>query len=112
MIGNRPFAAAQGRRLTTDGCSEDCGSRIEDRLSSPCDPRSAIFDPRSSAVGGRWSVVVVGYGNELRGDDAVGPRVAQAVAAWDLPGVCGLAIHQLTPELAEILAAAARAIFV
>jgi Ni,Fe-hydrogenase maturation factor len=55
---------------------------------------------------------VIGYGNDLRGDDAVGPRVAQAVAAWDLPGVCGLAVHQLTPELAEILAAAALAIFV
>jgi Ni,Fe-hydrogenase maturation factor len=26
------------------------------------------------------SVLVIGYGNELRGDDAAGPRVARAVA--------------------------------
>jgi hydrogenase maturation protease len=63
-------------------------------------------------VSGQWSVVVIGYGNELRGDDAVGPRAAQAVAAWDVPGVCGLAVHQLTPELAELLATSALAIFV
>jgi hydrogenase maturation protease len=57
-------------------------------------------------------VVVIGYGNDLRGDDAVGPLAATAVAAWNLPGVQALAVHQLTPELAEVLAAAGLAIFV
>jgi len=56
--------------------------------------------------------LVIGYGNQLRGDDAVGPRAALAVAAWDAPGVRALAIHQLLPELAEALAAADLAIFV
>jgi Ni,Fe-hydrogenase maturation factor len=60
----------------------------------------------------RPAIVVIGYGNNLRGDDAVGPLAAAAVAAWDAPGVCALAVHQLTPELAEALAAADLAIFV
>jgi hydrogenase maturation protease len=56
--------------------------------------------------------VVIGYGNDLRGDDAVGPLAARAIAKWDAPGVWALAVHQLTPELAEALAAADLAIFV
>jgi hydrogenase maturation protease len=58
----------------------------------------------------RW--VVIGYGNELRGDDGVGPRVARAVAMLGLPSVRCCAVHQLTPELAEMLSEADRAIFV
>jgi hydrogenase maturation protease len=57
------------------------------------------------------TVLVVGYGNELRGDDAAGPRAADRVASWRLPGVEVRALHQLVPELAEALAAASRAIF-
>ena len=56
--------------------------------------------------------LVIGYGNELRGDDAVGPLVARAVSDWRLPGVRTLAVHQLTPEMAEELALAERVIFV
>jgi hydrogenase maturation protease len=55
---------------------------------------------------------VIGYGNELRGDDGAGPRVARAVAGWRLPGVLALAVQQLTPELAEPLAGAEVAVFV
>jgi Ni,Fe-hydrogenase maturation factor len=55
---------------------------------------------------------VIGYGNDLRGDDALGPLAATAVAAWDMPGVQALAVHQLMPELAEALAEADLAIFV
>jgi hydrogenase maturation protease len=58
------------------------------------------------------SVVIIGYGNELRGDDAAGPLVAQAVAEWDVPGTLALVVHQLTPELAENVATADIAIFV
>jgi hydrogenase maturation protease len=57
-------------------------------------------------------ILVIGYGNELRRDDGVGPRVARAVAAWDLPGVLALARHQLTPELAEAVAGADAVFFV
>jgi hydrogenase maturation protease len=60
----------------------------------------------------RSSVLVIGYGNTLRSDDGVGQRVALRVAAWERPGVTALAVHQLTPELAEPLAAASLAIFV
>jgi hydrogenase maturation protease len=55
---------------------------------------------------------VIGYGSDLRGDDAVGRRAAEAVAAWELPHVRALAVHQLTPELAAALAAVDLAIFV
>lgn len=56
--------------------------------------------------------VVIGYGNDLRGDDAIGPRVAEEVARWNLPGVRVVLAHQLTPELADDLASADNAIFV
>jgi hydrogenase maturation protease len=57
----------------------------------------------------RW--LVIGYGSDLRGDDALGPRAAAAVASWQRPDVQVLSVHQLTPELAEPLAAADRALF-
>ena len=57
------------------------------------------------------TILVIGYGNDLRGDDAAGPRAAAQIDAWALPGVEVRALHQLTPELAEPLAAADRAIF-
>lgn len=58
------------------------------------------------------SFVVIGYGNHLRSDDAIGPRVAQAVEAWGVPNVDSLALQQLTPELADTLQDAYGAIFV
>jgi hydrogenase maturation protease len=57
-------------------------------------------------------VVVIGYGSTLRTDDAVGPRAAEAVASWGRPGVVAIRVPQLTPELAEPLAAARLALFV
>jgi hydrogenase maturation protease len=56
--------------------------------------------------------LVIGYGNTLRGDDGVGPRVAEAVAALNLPGVRTLACQMLTPELADQISQARVAIFV
>jgi Ni,Fe-hydrogenase maturation factor len=38
--------------------------------------------------------------------------VAETVAAWQLPEVLALAVPQLTPELAELLAEAQSAVFV
>ena len=58
------------------------------------------------------NILVVGYGNSLRGDDDVGPQAAQAVAGWHLPGVRTLILHQLTPELAEPISAARAALFI
>src|SRR5436190_15561011 len=56
--------------------------------------------------------LVIGYGNELRRDDGVGPQVARTVAGWNLADVTALACHQLTPELLEILGRANAVCFV
>jgi hydrogenase maturation protease len=58
------------------------------------------------------SFMVIGYGNTLRGDDGLGPQIAQIVEAWHLPAVAAIAVHQLTPELAAALLPYDRAIFV
>ena len=52
----------------------------------------------------RAPVLVLGVGSELRRDDAAGRRVAEAIAALELPGVKSLSVHQLTPELAMQIA--------
>ena len=57
-------------------------------------------------------ILVLGYGNELRGDDAVGARVAATVGEWKLPDVRALSVHQLTPELADPISQARAVIFV
>jgi Ni,Fe-hydrogenase maturation factor len=67
---------------------------------------------RSPGLQVSLSTLVIGCGNDLRGDDALGPLAATAVAAWDMLGVQALAVHQLMPELAEALAEADLAIFV
>jgi hydrogenase maturation protease len=56
--------------------------------------------------------LVIGYGNTLRGDDGVGPRVAEAIEQLALPGVRTLVCPMLTPELADPIARAHTVIFV
>lgn len=58
------------------------------------------------------SILIIGYGNSLRSDDAAGRQVAEAIAQQQWPGVQSLSLHQLTPELAEALSQAEAAIFV
>ncbi|MBD2300977.1 hydrogenase maturation protease [Nostoc sp. FACHB-87] len=58
------------------------------------------------------TVMVIGYGNDLRSDDGIGQRIADEIASWHLSAVKSLAVHQLTPELADALANAELAIFV
>jgi hydrogenase maturation protease len=57
-------------------------------------------------------LLIIGYGNEIRSDDAVGPRVAREIASWGDPRLQAIAVHQLTPELVEMVAAAERVVFV
>jgi hydrogenase maturation protease len=57
-------------------------------------------------------VLVVGYGNELRTDDAAGRWLAERLADLRLPGVEVRSVQQLTPELAADLAGRRRVIFV
>jgi hydrogenase maturation protease len=57
-------------------------------------------------------LLVIGYGNTLRGDDGVGPRVAESVGNLRLPGVRTLICQQLSPEHAAPIAQADKVIFV
>jgi hydrogenase maturation protease len=56
--------------------------------------------------------LVIGYGNTLRGDDGVGPRVAEAIEKLNLPGVRTLICQQLSPEYADPVSRAHTVIFV
>jgi hydrogenase maturation protease len=67
---------------------------------------------RRTVTKGGPAALVIGYGNPLRGDDGLGQEVAALVAGWGRPDVQALAVHQLTPELAEPLSRARLAIFV
>lgn len=57
-------------------------------------------------------ILIIGYGNTLRGDDGVGPRVAEAVEKLQLPDVRTLICQQLSPEHADPISRAATVIFV
>ena len=57
-------------------------------------------------------LLVIGYGNPVRRDDGVGPRVAEAIEALQLPGVRTLVGHQLSPEDADPISRARKVIFV
>ncbi len=63
-------------------------------------------------MSGKRELLVIGYGNTLRGDDGVGPRVAEAVGALRLPGVRTLICQQLAPEHAEPISRAGTVVFV
>jgi hydrogenase maturation protease len=67
---------------------------------------------REVSGGTKSALLVIGYGNELRSDDGVGPKTATAVAAWNLTGIRALTCHQLTPELAVPIAATQCVVFV
>ena len=54
------------------------------------------------------SVLIIGYGSPLRGDDGAGPLAARRLAA---KGFRTIDAHQLTPELAEPVAAARSVVF-
>lgn len=57
-------------------------------------------------------ILVIGYGNTLRGDDGVGPRVVEAIGKLNLPGVHTLICQQLSPEHADPVSRARTVIFV
>lgn len=63
--------------------------------------------PANSPASDPPRVLVIGYGNTLRGDDGLGRRAAEALARRPLPaGVEVLTCHQLTVELAETISRA------
>jgi hydrogenase maturation protease len=112
----RSFAV--GQTIAFRGLSSRPKVQQVDRRQKPivC-PTSAPRRPlRSQATSRRLSTLhagvraprrpplILGYGNSLRGDDAVGPRLATILG--------GVAVQQLVPELAERLAAEERVIFI
>jgi hydrogenase maturation protease len=59
-------------------------------------------------------ILIIGYGNTLRGDDGAGPVVAELLAR-EYDGnsqIAVIACHQLTPELAPAIAAVERLILI
>ena len=69
-------------------------------------------NPSVQSAAKPFSLLVIGYGNTLRGDDGVGPRVAEAIGQLNLPGVHTLICQQLSPEHADPVARARTVIFV
>ncbi len=72
------------------------------------------FAPRSAppAVAVTTRLLVIGCGNTLFADDAIGPLVAERFADEAHPGVLALPVPELTPELAAPISAAEHVIFV
>ncbi len=79
---------------------------VQSRTRSGGTERAAMPDSR------RDSTLVIGYGNTLRRDDALGCLIADKVRCWQRSGVRSMSLPQLTPELAAELAAAGTAVFV
>ena len=78
--------------------SPDCSGNRGTPVSSP---------GPSSVAPGDGAVLVIGYGNDLRGDDGLGLVVAdQLKTIIDCPTVHILAAHQLTFDLAELISRA------
>ena len=57
-------------------------------------------------------LLIIGYGNTLRSDDGVGPRLVEAVGTLRLPAVRTLICQQLSPEHSGPVALADAVIFV
>ena len=60
----------------------------------------------------RPHLLIIGYGNTLRSDDGVGPRLVEAVGSRRLPQVRTLICQQLSPEHSSLVALAGAVIFV
>ena len=68
---------------------------------------AAVTETRTTA-----RILIVGFGNSLRGDDGLGPYVVQQLALRGPESICIRVLLQLTPELAQDVARAELAIFV
>src|ERR1700744_5030774 len=90
------------------------------------DPRHRVYAPRCGAEIGRWRIggpgaalravsrarMVIGFGNPLRRDDAIGWRAAELIEARLSNDETEVSVcHQLTPDLAAKIAGAAFVVF-
>ncbi len=90
------------------------GARISGRFTVSITDIMTIAEPNliESRTGLKPEFLVIGYGNTLRGDDGVGPRVVEAINALRLPGIRTLVCQQLSPEHAVPISQAAAVVFV
>lgn len=58
------------------------------------------------------AILVIGYGNELRRDDGLGPKLAAAIEQSRLSRVKVMRCHQLTPDLADPISKAGHVVFI
>lgn len=90
-------------------------TQISPPIARQASPRASARTARTSAQPAPTvdhDFLIIGFGNELCGDAAVGPAVAMSVADWELPAVKSVAVPQLSPELTAELAQTNYAIFV
>ena len=73
-----------------------------------CLPGKLLFLGEKESV---QQILVIGYGNPLRGDDGFGSLAANNVEERQIPGVEVIVSHQLNPELAAFLSESGHAIF-
>jgi hydrogenase maturation protease len=88
----------------------DAGGTTRSRGADRSDRDRGDVDGTAPSVAPGARVVLYGIGNDLRGDDGAGVRVANALEGrvpWRVR-----AVHGLTPELADEIAAADVALFV
>ncbi|MDJ0599331.1 MAG: hydrogenase maturation protease [Crocosphaera sp.] len=57
-------------------------------------------------------ILIIGYGNTLRGDDGVGYKIAEIIEQWNIDNITSCAVHQLTPDLAEKISQVDTVIFI
>jgi hydrogenase maturation protease len=77
-----------------------------------CSTKPSEPDDRPATAQAARPLLVIGWGNELRGDDGAGRAAAEAVGAAGWPGVEALSARQLAPEHAERCAEAGAVVFV
>jgi hydrogenase maturation protease len=79
---------------------------------SESDPSPPGAGNGSERKGESGRLLIIGYGNPLRGDDGVGWQIADPLARLAGDSATVFVVHQLTPELAEPISSADLVVFI
>jgi hydrogenase maturation protease len=79
---------------------------------SESDPSPPGAGNGSELKGESGRLLIIGYGNPLRGDDGVGWQIADPLARLAGDSATVFVVHQLTPELAEPISSADLVVFI